>query len=235
MATLSATEQLRRESAGSARDRSARANSVALHFGAWSGAAVRGPRDERVSKLSWRRCCRWQAASAGSVKSFRASMKKLCRSLPEDIRLTTDAPSCGSASGPARSTARVAPGSHLSDFGGCERRIGGQHRDGRIGVCLRRAESWKHLVSHQSPCRSCLSRILKARACTAVFISCGCFRDCLCSARRCVHLCWVALRRDAAHVPTPSDCAWRTHCPGAVVGAAVHNPGTAESTARESH
>ena len=34
-------------------------------------------------------CCRWQAVSVGSVKSFRASMKKLYRSLPS-IRLTTD-------------------------------------------------------------------------------------------------------------------------------------------------
>ena len=75
-------------------------------------------------------------------------------------------------------SARLAPCSYLSDFSGCEGRIGGQRRDGSVGLCLRRAEGRQHLVSHQSSCRSGLSRIAEARARTAVFISCGQLRDC---------------------------------------------------------
>ena len=130
-------------------------------------------------------------ALAGCVGWFREVFphehEEVVPVVPEDIRITTERrvverlPVAGSG-------ARVASCSHLSDIGGCEGRIGGQRRHGRIGLCLRRAEGRKHLVSHQSSGRSRLRGIAEARACTAVFISCRQLRDCFGSARRCVTL-----------------------------------------------
>src|ERR1700685_1493531 len=159
----------------------------------------------------------------------------MCPGPPRRAALNDCAAMWGVPADSAGSIARMAPGPHLSDLGRGERRIGRQHRNGNVGVCVRDTESRQHLVSHQPSCRSCLSGIPETCTPAAEFISCRCFRHCLCSARTCVHLFWDALWRDVAHVPTPPDFAWRIHRPGAVVRVTVHNPGTAESTARESY
>ena len=83
MATLSATEQLN-ESPRAPREIEVPAPTAwpfILALG--RGAAVRGPGDEHVSQLSWRRAVAGRLLSAGSVKSFRTSMKRLYRSFPK--------------------------------------------------------------------------------------------------------------------------------------------------------
>ena len=145
------------------------------------------------------------------------------------------APRCRTASGRARSGACLASRSDLPDIGRREGRTGGKRRHGRAGLCLRCAENWKHLVSHQSSCCVGLCSIAETRARTAEFISRGQFRDCPGSAR-----CWsprggLAVWRDAPDVRAATDRARRTDRPGAVVGAAVHHPRPAESFAGEPH
>src|SRR5258705_785216 len=129
----------------------------------------------------------------------------------------------------------MASSAHVSDLGGCEGRIGRQHRNGGIGMCLWCSEGRQHLVSHQSPRRSSLSRIPQPRDNAALFISSRQFRDRFCSARPRVHLGWAGLRRNASHVATPSHCGWGIICPRFVVGAALPNPRSVESVARGPH
>ena len=61
--------------------------------------------------------------------------------VPEDIRVTTDRRVVERLPVLPDQVRAWLPGSHLSDISRCERRIGGEHRDGGIGVRLWRAES----------------------------------------------------------------------------------------------
>ena len=69
---------------------------------------------------------------------------------------------------------------HVSDFGGRERWIGGQRRNGSAGLCLRCAEGWKHLVSHQSSrCSRSIAQSLQLGPAQLNSFHADSFRDCL--------------------------------------------------------
>ena len=102
-------------------------------------------------------------ALAGCVGWFRAVFPhhagRNCRSRSRRHSPDHRSPGRGTDSGASGSGASMASSPHVSDLSGCERWIGGQHRNGSVGLCLRRSEGRQYLVSHQSSRRSCLSGI----------------------------------------------------------------------------
>ena len=121
-------------------------------------------------------------ALAGSVGWFREVFphehEEVVPVLPEDIRLTTDRRVVDRLPVLPDQVRAWLPVHTYPISAGVKGGLAGSIAMAVLACALRRAEGRKHLVSDQSSCRSCLSGIVKARACTAVFISCGCFRDC---------------------------------------------------------
>ena len=103
-------------------------------------------------------------ALAGCVGWFREVFPREhevdCPGGSRRVRAINRAPRRRTGAGRGRSGARLASRPHVSDFGRRERRIGGKRSDGSAGMCVRSAESWKHLVSHQP---SCCSRFMRNR------------------------------------------------------------------------